>query len=113
MALVLRALVWPFRWLHPLLSAPPPPQFLHMPLLDATFPVVVALTELPAQWGFRTAYELPPDVVVGMLKHDYVYVDSAHETSGGLSGANIKLPAGRHTAFLKQAAKAKHKFRKQ
>lgn len=113
MALVLRGLIWPFRWLHPFLSAPPPPQFLRVPLLDATFPVIVAVAELPAQWGFKTQYELPPDVAVGMLRHDYVYINPAHVTSGGLNGANIKLPAGRHTAFLKQVAQAKQKLRKQ
>lgn len=113
MALVLRALVWPFRWLHPFLTAPPPPDFMRTPLVDAPFPVFMALTELPAQWGFRTPYDLPTDVAVGMLKHDYVYIADAHQTAGGLKAANIKLPAGRHTAFLKQVAQAKQKLRRQ
>lgn len=110
-ALVLRALMWPFRWLHPYLSAPPPADLLSMPLLEATFPVIIALTELPKQWDYRTHYELPPDVVTGVLKHDYVYVSPDLETSGGLKGTALKLPAKRHTAFLKQVAQAKRKLR--
>jgi len=113
MTLVLRGLVWPFRWLHPFLSAPPPSAFLRMPLLDATFPVILGLTEIPASWGFKTQYDLPSDVIVGMLSHDYVYTAPSHETSGGLKSADMKLPAGRHTAFLKQVAQAKQKLKKQ
>lgn len=111
MALVLRGLIWPFRWLHPYLSAPPPPDLLSMPLLEALFPLIVSLTELPKEWGYRTHYELPPEVVTGVLKHDYVYVSPELETSGGLKGTSIKLPAGRHTAFLKQVAQAKKRRR--
>lgn len=113
MSLVLRALLWPFRWLHPFLSAPPPSTFLRMPLLDATFPIMVGLTELPVEWGCKTQYDLPSDVVVGMLSHDYVYASPSHVTSGGLKSGDIKLPTGRHTTFLKQAAQAKLKLKKQ
>lgn len=84
-----------------------------MPILDATFPVVVAAAELPAHWGFETPYDLPADVAVGMLTHDYVYMSKTHETVGGLKSANIKLPGGRHTAFLKQVARAKQRLRRQ
>lgn len=113
MALLLRSLLWPFKWLHPFLSAPPSAEFLRIPLLDAMFPLIVAVTELPEQWGFRTQYDLPADVVVGMLHHDYVYSSATHETSGGLKGTDIKLPGGRHTAFLKHAAREKQKHRRQ
>jgi len=111
-ALLLRALVWPFRWLHPFLPAPPPPGLLQMPLFETPFPIILALNELPPHWGYETPYALPPDVVAGLLKHDYIHISSELETCGGLRGASIKLPAGNHTAFLRQAAQAKHKFRK-
>lgn len=84
-----------------------------MPLLGAPFPVAVGLTELPEQWGFKTQYDLPCGVAVGLLNHDYVYMSTRHETSGGVKGADIKLPGGRHTAFLKQVALAKQKLRRQ
>merc|ERR1712166_565346 len=53
----------------------------------------------------------PSEVVTGVLKHDYVYVSPDLETSGGLKGAGLKLPEGRHTVFLKQVAQAKRKLR--
>eukprot|EP00747_Dinoflagellata_sp_TGD_P097525 gnl/TRDRNA2_/TRDRNA2_167158_c1_seq1.p1 gnl/TRDRNA2_/TRDRNA2_167158_c1~~gnl/TRDRNA2_/TRDRNA2_167158_c1_seq1.p1 ORF type:complete len:748 (+),score=94.32 gnl/TRDRNA2_/TRDRNA2_167158_c1_seq1:2-2245(+) len=113
MALVLRALLWPFRWLHPYLSAPPPPTLItDAPLLAAPFPVVIALTQLPAEWGFQTHYDLPKEVVTGVLKHDYIHIHEKHATSGGLRGAQIKLPSGRHTAFLREVARAKQKLRR-
>jgi len=111
MALVLRGLIWPFRWLHPYLSAPPPPDLLRMPLPEAPYPLIVSLTELPKEWGYRTHYELPPEMVTGVLKHDYIYVSPELETTGGLKGTSIKLPAGRHTAFRQQVTQAKKKLR--
>lgn len=111
-ALALRGLLWPFRWLHLFLSAPPPPELLDMPLLDGTFPLVICLNELPRKWGFRTPYELPPEVVAGILRHDYVHISQHLETAGGLKGRALKLPEGRHALLLKQIAHAKQKLRK-
>jgi len=93
------------RWLHLYLSAPPPSDFLaRTPLLDAPFPFMVCLTELPDNWGYRTYFQLPPDIVSGVLKHDHVYVSPDFETGGGLKGLP-KLPG--HTAFRKKASQAK------
>jgi len=111
-ALALRSLLWPFRWLHLFLSAPPPADLLEMPLLEGTFPMILALNELPPQWGYKTSYELPPEVVTGVLKHDYVHISPQFETSTGLKGQSVKLPDGRHTAFVKQVAQARHRRRK-
>lgn len=103
--------MWPFRWLHLYLCAPPPAYVLRVPLLDAIFPFIIALPELPEQWGYRTYYSVPQEVVTGVLKHDYVHANPNFETSGGLKGVGLKLPEGRHTAFLKQVAQAKKKLR--
>lgn len=113
MALLLRALLWPFRWLHLFLSAPPPADLIRTtPLLDAPSPLIIALTDLPKEWNFSSPYALPSEVVAGLLKHDHVLVSPAWETSGGLKGTSIKLPAGRHIACLKQVAQVKQKLRK-
>jgi len=112
-AILLRALMWPFRWLHTFLSIPPSQDILKkIPLLEAVVPVVVSLTELPPCWGYKTHYELPIDIVTGVLRHDYVHIFPDFETTGGLKGKSIRLPAGRHTAFVKQVAQAKQKLRK-
>eukprot|EP00928_Gymnodinium_smaydae_P097365 TRINITY_DN880_c0_g6_i2.p1 TRINITY_DN880_c0_g6~~TRINITY_DN880_c0_g6_i2.p1 ORF type:complete len:309 (+),score=82.83 TRINITY_DN880_c0_g6_i2:438-1364(+) len=114
-ALTLRALAWPFRWLHLFLAAPPPPEVLNkIPLLEGTFPVILSLSELPAAWGYRTPYELLPEVVSGVLKHDYVYVSPELETPGGLRGGSaVKLPGTRHAALVKKLRRAVQLLRKE
>jgi hypothetical protein len=106
-ALVLRALMWPFRWLHPYMSAPPPEGMLTWPLLDTPTPLVLSLTEVPAHWNYKTINHLPSDVVLGHLKHDMAKVHIDFETSGGLKGDKLKLPNA--VSFRKQVAQAKRR----
>lgn len=112
MALVLRGLLWPFRWLHTCVTAPPPADLTRYPLLESPAPIIVSVSELPKQWNYRTHYELPHEVITAVLKHNYIYTSKNLETSGGLRGNSIKLPAGRHTAFVKQVAQAKRQLHK-
>lgn len=109
-ALVLRALIWPFKWLHPFLPAPPPKSTPVANFLDAPFPLIIALAELPD--GFQTHYHLPSEVVTARLKHDLVYISPELETTGGLQGQAIKLPGSRHAGFLKQVAQSKRGLRR-
>jgi len=111
MALLLRSLLWPFRWLHLFLSAPPPKGLLSMPLLDSPFPVMLVVSMLPEEWGYKTQYALPPEVVTGVLKHDHVQISQQLETTGGVRQHNLRLPGGRHKAFVTQAAQTKQRLR--
>lgn len=111
-ALLLRAVMWPFRWLHLFVCAPPPVYILNeIPLVESPSPFVLALGEFPPKWGYRTPYELPPDVVTGVLNHDYVYVHPELETSGGIRSGGLKLPGGRHAAFVKRVAQERNKLK--
>jgi len=96
-ALVLRGLLWPFRWLHPFLAAPPralrPDALRRHPLHESPFPMVFSLTELPE--GVGTYKDLPSEVVVGVLNHDIVHASEQLTTEGGLTLANVTLPAVR------------------
>eukprot|EP00928_Gymnodinium_smaydae_P079998 TRINITY_DN63807_c0_g1_i1.p1 TRINITY_DN63807_c0_g1~~TRINITY_DN63807_c0_g1_i1.p1 ORF type:complete len:661 (+),score=83.36 TRINITY_DN63807_c0_g1_i1:61-2043(+) len=92
MALVLRALLAPFRWLHPFLSTRPQRRLLKMPLLEATCPMVLVVEDLPPQWGYNSVYDLPEDVIVGVLQHSYVHSALEHQTIGCLPSRSIRLP---------------------
>jgi hypothetical protein len=111
-AVLLRSLLWPFRWLHPFLPAPPPSELLKIPFLEAMFPIILSLVELPMEWKYRTIYELPIEVVTGVLRHDYVYVSQELMTAGGLKGNSLKLPAARHAALVKKMSRSRQNLRK-
>jgi len=106
-ALLLRALMWPFRWMHPLLSAPPPVQILDMPLLEATMPIVVSICRLHDQWGCDSVYTLPEDVVVGILSNDYVHVSDGQQNIAGLPASKIRFPGDYHASFTRHAAEVR------
>jgi hypothetical protein len=104
--------MWPFKWFHLYLSAPPPSDLLlRVPLLEAIFPFIISLTELQEQWGYTTHYGLPAEVVTGLLKHDYVHVHKSFETSGGLKGTGLIFPEKRHQALVKQVTQVQRKLR--
>jgi len=107
-ALALRGFLPPFRWLHPFLSSPPPAPLLKIPLLEATMPLMLTLPELPPDWGYKTLYELPPDVVTGLLSHAYVHVN----TSGQISTPPLRFPAGRQLLLMRRVSAAKRQLHK-
>eukprot|EP00428_Durinskia_dybowskii_P053610 CAMPEP_0170314466 /NCGR_PEP_ID=MMETSP0116_2-20130129/57811_1 /TAXON_ID=400756 /ORGANISM="Durinskia baltica, Strain CSIRO CS-38" /LENGTH=257 /DNA_ID=CAMNT_0010566925 /DNA_START=1 /DNA_END=774 /DNA_ORIENTATION=- len=113
MALLLRACIWPFRWLHLFMAAPPPLDIRKaVPLLDSMTPMLLTLSEFPAEWGCRSLYQLPKDVICGTLKRSHVHRSPELETSGGLKGEEIKLPADRHKRLSGQFEIAKKRLKK-
>jgi hypothetical protein len=114
-ALVLRALLWPFRWYHPFFSAPLPASVVNqIPILEAPYPVFCCLADLPGQWNYRTYYDLPTDVVTGILQHGHIYASPELETLGGLKGlASLKLPGNGLLAFRKAVSQAKKKYKEE
>merc|ERR1719282_492480 len=74
--------------------------------------MIIALNELPPQWGYQAPHELPPEVITGLLKHCLIFISPELETTGGLKGTSIKLPTGGHRNFLQTVARAKHNLRK-
>eukprot|EP00931_Biecheleriopsis_adriatica_P062730 TRINITY_DN37876_c0_g1_i1.p1 TRINITY_DN37876_c0_g1~~TRINITY_DN37876_c0_g1_i1.p1 ORF type:complete len:1155 (-),score=261.50 TRINITY_DN37876_c0_g1_i1:147-3551(-) len=109
-AMLLRGLLWPFRWLHLFLAAPPPSGVLKVPLLDGPCPMILSVSELPPHWG-KSHLHLPADVIVVMVKHDHVQVNPHLETAGGLKGDSIKLPGTMHVEFRKQVTQARLQLR--
>ncbi|CAE7241324.1 dennd5b [Symbiodinium sp. CCMP2592] len=114
-ALLLRGLLWPFRWQHPFVCAPLPPEALReLPLLEATMPMIMAFGEMPMLshfWGYDTVYRLPPSIVAGVLRNEWVYISEKLETVGGLSGSSIKLPSFVQTALRNEIKEARRSFR--
>ncbi|CAE7427294.1 dennd5b [Symbiodinium microadriaticum] len=114
-ALLLRGLLWPFRWQHPFVCAPLPPEALReLPLLEATMPMIMAFGEMPMLshfWGYDTVYRLPPSIVAGVLRNEWVYISDKLETVGGLSGSSIKLPSFVQTALRNEIKEARRSFR--
>lgn len=116
--LALKGLLWPFRWLHLFLSAPPPPACLGMPLHDAPFPMIVPFSRLPPQWaqageGRRPVLslkDLPPEIVVFELRHGLAEISSELHTTGGLRGAQLRLPGTRHAECRKALGIVKRQF---
>eukprot|EP00930_Biecheleria_cincta_P037477 TRINITY_DN25732_c0_g1_i1.p1 TRINITY_DN25732_c0_g1~~TRINITY_DN25732_c0_g1_i1.p1 ORF type:complete len:1824 (-),score=371.31 TRINITY_DN25732_c0_g1_i1:16-5487(-) len=111
-AMLLRSMLWPFRWLHLFLSAPPPEECLNIPFLEGTFPMILAMGELPDSWGCESVRQLPAEVITAMLLHDWVYTSPQLETTGGLKGEKIKLPGRMQAEFRKQASQARIYLRK-
>jgi len=112
MALWLRAALWPFRWLHPFMSAPPPKSALRVPWLSSPFPFALTLHSLPEDWECRTMAALPSDVVCGVFKQqDQVHISPQLETSGGLVAQNFRLPASAHRKIVAQAVQAKTRLK--
>ncbi|CAE8591366.1 unnamed protein product, partial [Polarella glacialis] len=110
-ALLLRSLLWPFRWLHLFLSAPPPPEILKVPFLEATFPMVLAIGDLPPHWGYDKVQKLPPEVVAAVLNNQLVHISPLLKTAGGLKGNDIKLPGRMHADFRTQVTAARIELR--
>lgn len=111
-AMLLRSMIWPFRWLHLFLSAPPPEECLNIPFLEGCFPMILAMGELPDSWGCESVRQLPAEVITAMLLHDWVYTSPQLETIGGLKGEKIKLPGNMQAEFRKQASQARIYLRK-
>ncbi|CAE7704903.1 dennd5b, partial [Symbiodinium pilosum] len=114
-ALLLRGLLWPFRWQHPFICAPLPPEALReLPLLEATMPLIMAFGEMPMLshfWGYDTVYQLPPSIIAGVLRNEWVYISDKLETVGGLPGNSIKLPAFVQMALRNEIKEARRSFR--
>mmetsp|Transcript_58863 Transcript_58863/g.164415 ORF Transcript_58863/g.164415 Transcript_58863/m.164415 type:complete len:541 (+) Transcript_58863:137-1759(+) len=110
MALTLRALMWPFRWMHPFMSAPPPRELSEMPLAEATMPMIVVLGELPASWGYDSLYQLPHDVVVGVLNHNYIHVSPKHHFARTPEDRLLRLPEGRHKQIVQATAAVRQRL---
>lgn len=108
--LALRGILWPFRWLHLFLSAPPPSRCLDMPLHDAPFPMVTALSQVPPQWAeagagrrkIRSVKDFPPEMITAELRHGHFEIAAEHKTAGGLRSRDARLPGGRHAACRRE-----------
>jgi len=110
-ALVLQALMSPFRWSHLLLSAPPPLRFVirdesESMLLGAPSPCLLVMTERPAHWSKNAGGE---PVVTADLRQDWIFWPSG-TLPGGLSSENMKFPGGGHTAILKKITEVKKRL---
>lgn len=86
LALALRALLWPFRWMHPFLSASPAGG-LNIPLADSPVPVLAALNSV-SDLGYASLDKVPTGVVTYSIGKDCV-------TPGG-----IQLPSGGHDGLV-------------
>ncbi|CAJ1379984.1 unnamed protein product, partial [Effrenium voratum] len=115
-ALLLRGMLWPFQWQHPFICAPLPPAALHeLPLLEACCPMIMAFGEMPMLahfWRYDTVYQLPPNIVVGLLRNEWVYINEKLETTGGLSGTNTsKFPPFVQTDLRNKIKEARKRLR--
>jgi len=81
LALALRALLWPFRWMHPFLSASPAGG-LNIPLADSPFPVLAALNSV-SDLGYTSLDKVPTGVVTYSIEKDCVTPDGIQLPSGG------------------------------
>lgn len=121
MALALRALISPFRWLHPFIPAAPPEdsELLGVPFADAPVPILLSVRELPAVWGYGNIFVLPSDVVAAELRDSKVKdskviirVSNEHETVGGLRGEKVNLPSARERRLVQQLRESVKKQKK-
>lgn len=81
LALALRALLWPFRWMHPFLSASPAGG-LNIPLADSPVPVLAALNSV-SDLGYASLGRVPAGVVTYSIEKDCVTPDGIQLPSGG------------------------------
>lgn len=81
LALALRALLWPFQWMHPFLSASPAGG-LDIPLADSPFPVLAALS-YTADLGYASLDQVPAGVVTYSMETDRVTPNWIRLPSGG------------------------------
>lgn len=109
-ALALRGLLWPFKWLHLCLSAPLQGKAAEaIPLEEAPFPMISALPVLPAK--FPSVDNLPFGVVavqLGAPPHDMLGPTVTHI-------APVKpgrIPADRNVVCLQKIAGVKKKMQK-
>lgn len=100
-ALTLKGLLWPFRWLHLFLSAPLPASAC-VPLEDVPVPMIGALHQLPRLRPGTT------DVVCVELGGP----ESPSNLFGQCTQAGEKLPGGVHKRALGQLAEVRSKLQK-
>ncbi|CAK9021548.1 DENN domain-containing protein 5B (Rab6IP1-like protein) [Durusdinium trenchii] len=116
-ALLLRSMLWPFKWQHLFVCAPWPPEELQsVPLMEAPVPFIFAFGEiamLPHFWRYQSVHHLPSNIVAGVLRDRWVVISEKLHTPGGLSGKTMKFPPFVQTELRSQIKEARSGLRNQ